>query len=179
MPDLRRYKCGFLEPAKAAAINSSGATLARFVAGLPKAELHVHIEGTLEPEGMLAAAQRNGLLASLPGYGGGGGGGDDGAAWCAAQRARRLRFGGLQDFLDLYYAGCDVLRTELDFYELGMAYLRKAAACGVRRAEIFFDPQTHTVERNQLPLAVVVGGLHRACAEAKASLTLPSLSTVC
>src|ERR1700761_6327162 len=97
-----------------------------FIAGLPKAELHIHIEGTLEPEQMFALAGRNRVR--LP-YG-----------RVEAVRAA-YSFSNLQDFLDLYYQGMSVLVTEQDFYDLAMAYLRRAAGQNVRHAEIFFDPQ--------------------------------------
>ena len=170
--DLRRVKCGWLSPAQARSINGDAGELARFVRGLPKAELHVHIEGTFEPETMLAIALRNGLEGKLAGYDG------DAEAWCESQRSLR-KFDDLQGFLDLYYAGCDVLRSEDDFYDLCMSYCRKAAAGGVRRAEIFFDPQTHTVERNALPLSVVINGLHRACVDAKTGLGLDAALIMC
>lgn len=96
---------------------------------IPKAELHLHIEGTLEPEMMFELSRRNGV--ELP-Y-------ED----VAAVR-RAYVFSRLQDFLDIYYAGCAVLVEEQDFYELTAAYMRRAAEQGVRHAEIFFDPQSHT-----------------------------------
>ena len=170
--DLRRVKCGWLSPAQARSINGDAGELARFVRGLPKAELHVHIEGTFEPETMLAIALRNGLEGKLAGYDG------DAEAWCESQRSLR-NFDDLQGFLDLYYAGCEVLRSSQDFYDLCMSYCRKAAAGGVRRAEIFFDPQTHTVERNALPLSVVINGLHRACVDAKTGLGLDAALIMC
>ena len=150
--------------------------------------MHIHIEGSFEPETMLAIAKRNNLTASLDGYDACSPAADGDAsaaaaaadadadaadaAWCAAQRAKR-NFGNLQEFLDLYYAGCDVLKTEQDFYDLCWAYLERASACAVARAEIFFDPQTHTVERQRLPLATVVNGLHRACVDARTRLAPP------
>jgi len=118
---------------------------ARFIQGLPKAELHLHIEGTLEPEMMFALATRNGI--SLP--------------YADVEAVRRAYvFDDLQSFLDVYYAGCAVLVTERDFYELTTAYLRRAAAQGVSHAEIFFDPQTHT-DRG-IPFDTVVTGICRA-----------------
>ncbi|HZL07058.1 MAG TPA: adenosine deaminase, partial [Coriobacteriia bacterium] len=103
-------------------------SLRTFVVGLPKAELHVHLEGTLEPELMFALADRNGV--TLP-Y-------DSVDALRAA-----YDFADLQSFLDLYYDGADVLRTTRDFYDLTHAYLTRAAADGVVHVEPFFDPQTH------------------------------------
>lgn len=117
----------------------------QFIVGLPKAELHLHIEGTLEPEMMFSLAARNQVVLPYPDI--------------AAVR-RAYVFDDLQSFLDLYYAGCAVLVTEQDFYDLTTAYLSRAAAQGVTHAEIFFDPQTHT-ERG-IPFATVVGGISRA-----------------
>ena len=117
---------------------------------LPVAELHVHIEGTLEPELLVRLAARNDV--ALP------------SADPAVLRAK-YQFGSLQDFLDLYYANLAVLQREQDFYDLARAYLARAAAAGVRRAEIFFDPQTH--QRNDVPLAAVFGGLTAALADAR------------
>lgn len=118
---------------------------------LPKAELHLHIEGTLEPELLVTIARRNEL--SLP-------------TMDVAQLRAEYLFDDLQTFLDLYYRNVAVLRTEQDFYELAAAYLRRAQADGVRRAEIFFDPQQHL--RNGVPLAVVMAGLSAALADARA-----------
>jgi adenosine deaminase len=116
---------------------------------LPAAELHVHIEGTFEPELMLQIASRNGI--GVP-------------VLDAAELRAQYRFGDLQSFLDLYYANLSVLRAEQDFYDLASAYLARAAAAGVRRAEIFLDPQTHLA--NGIPLEVVFGGLSAALAAA-------------
>ena len=100
-----------------------------FIRELPKAELHIHIEGTLEPEMVFAQANRNGV--DLP--------------YRSIDSLRAAyNFTNLQSFLDIYYQAADVLRTEQDFYDLMAAYLDRAAADGVRRAEMFFDPQTHT-----------------------------------
>lgn len=119
---------------------------------LPKAELHVHIEGTLEPELLVRLARRNGL--ALP-----------------SQDPDELRaeyqFSSLQSFLDLYYRNVAVLRTEADFHELAAAYLARAASAGVRRAEIFFDPQQHL--SHGVPLQVVFAGLSSALAEGQAA----------
>jgi len=116
---------------------------------MPKAELHIHIEGSLEPELMFALARRNGLSLPYPDV--------------AALR-QAYSFTDLQSFLDIYYAGAGVLQTEHDFYEMAMAYLRKAAADHVVRAEIFFDPQTHTARG--VAMDTVISGLHRACQDA-------------
>ena len=115
---------------------------AELAQALPKAELHIHIEGTLEPEMMFELAGRNDVRLPF---------GD-----VAAIRAA-YDFADLQSFLDLYYAGAAVLQTEQDFSDLAHAYLRRAAADSVRHVEMFFDPQTHT-ERG-IPFAVVVDGL--------------------
>jgi len=115
---------------------------------LPVAELHVHIEGTLEPELLVTLASRNSTpLPTLD----------------VAELRARYRFDGLQSFLDVYYASLRVLRAEPDFYDLARAYLARAAAAGVRRAEIFFDPQTHLA--NGVPLEALFGGLAAALAD--------------
>jgi adenosine deaminase len=136
--------------------------LSGFIAGLPKAELHIHIEGSLEPEMMLALAGRNGV--ALP------------YRDVDAVRAA-YRFGNLQDFLDLYYRGMSVLRQEQDFYDLAMAYFRRAAAENVRHAEIFFDPQGHT-ERG-IAFKTVIDGLSRARADAGRQLGVSSALILC
>jgi adenosine deaminase len=124
--------------------------LAEFLCGLPKAELHVHVEGTLEPELLFALARRNGVSLPYP-----------------DERALRAAyvFDDLQSFLDLYYAGASVLRTAEDFHDLAWAYLSRAASERVVRAEIFFDPQTHT--SRGVALGTVLDGLSRACDEAR------------
>ena len=117
---------------------------------LPKAELHLHIEGTLEPELMFEFARRNGV----------------GLPYADAEAVRRAyRFSNLQSFLDVYYRACSVLIHERDFYELTTAYLARARAQGVRHVEIFFDPQTHTTRG--VPFETVVGGIGRALTEAR------------
>jgi adenosine deaminase len=118
---------------------------------VPKAELHLHIEGTLEPELMFELARRNGV--SLP--------------YPDADAVRRAyQFTNLQSFLDVYYQACSVLIEEQDFYELTAAYLARAHAQGVRHAEIFFDPQTHTARG--VAFGTVVRGIDRARSEARA-----------
>ena len=123
--------------------------LAGLLAKMPKAELHIHIEGSLEPELIFELARRNGVILSYP----------DVESLRAA-----YAFTDLQSFLDLYYAGASVLRTEVDFHAMAMAYFARAAADNVVHAELFFDPQTHTARG--VPMAAVIGGLARACAEA-------------
>ena len=131
-------------------------SLDSFITGLPKAELHLHIEGTLEPEMMVALAARNRV--AIP--------------FKTVEEVRAAySFTQLQDFLDIYYAGADVLRTEQDFHDLALAYFDRAAADGVVHAEIFFDPQTHT-DRG-IPFQVVADGLlaGMAAAQAKHGMT--------
>jgi len=123
--------------------------LEALLVAMPKAELHIHIEGSLEPELIFALAQRNGVR--LP------------YADVAALRAA-YAFTDLQSFLDLYYAGASVLVTESDFHAMAMAYFERAAADNVVHAEVFFDPQTHTARG--VSMATVISGLARACAEA-------------
>lgn len=133
-----------------------------FIAGLPKAELHLHIEGTLEPELRLELAQRNGI--ALP--------------YDSIEEIRAAyAFDDLPSFLKVYYEGMAVLRTEPDFYHLAMAYLRKAAAQNVRYAEIFFDPQAHT--SRGVPFDVVIRGLRRALLDAEAQLGLRAQLIMC
>jgi adenosine deaminase len=132
------------------------------VTALPKAELHLHIEGTLEPELMFELADRNGVRLSYPDVD-------------AVRRA--YVFDDLQSFLDVYYAGCSVLVTEADFADLTRAYLERAAADGVRHAEIFFDPQTHT-DRG-IPLETVVAGITSALAAGVRDLGVTSELILC
>ncbi|QXB95302.1 MULTISPECIES: adenosine deaminase [Aeromonas] len=116
-----------------------------FIAGLPKLELQLHIEGTLEPELMFALGQRNGVALPWP---------DVGSLRAAYE------FDGLQSFLDLYYLGASVLIHEQDFFDLTWAYLERCVADHVVHVEIFFDPQTHTARG--VPFATVLGGIERA-----------------
>jgi adenine deaminase len=141
---------------------ASAGEQAHFARKLPKAELHLHIEGTLEPELMFELASRNGV--NLP--------------YASIEDVRRAYvFSDLQSFLDIYYAGCRVLLKEQDFYDLTSAYLTRAAAQGVRHAEIFFDPQTHT-DRG-VPFETVVTGIHRALEEGRARLDITSGLILC
>ena len=132
-----------------------GSALDPFVRDLPKAELHVHIEGTLEPEMVVELAARNGI--SLP------------HADLRALR-RAYVFGDLQSFLDVYYDGCAVLVSEQDFFDLTTAYLVRVAGQGVRHVEIFFDPQTHT--GRGIDMETVVGGIHRALQAGEETLAI-------
>ncbi len=133
-----------------------------FIAGLPKAELHLHIEGSLEPEMMVALARRNGV--TLP------------YADVEAVRAA-YSFTRLQDFLDLYYQGMSVLQSEQDFYDLTLAYLRRVAQDNVRHVEIFFDPQGHT-ERG-IAFETVIEGIDRALADGGRELGITSRIILC
>ena len=141
---------------------SGSADLDAFLAGLPKAELHLHIEGSLEPEQMFAFARRNRVL--LP--------------FKSVEEIRAAySFTRLQDFLDIYYQGANVLRTEEDFRDLALAYFRRAKADGAVHAEIFFDPQTHTARG--LPLAVAADGLLVGMAEAEREFGVTSKLILC
>ena len=136
--------------------------LSAFIAGLPKAELHMHIEGSLEPELMFALARRNRV--EIP--------------FASVEDVRAAySFSNLQDFLDIYYQGAAVLRTEEDFRDLAVAYFDRAAADSVTHAEIFFDPQTHT-DRG-IPFDVVMTGLLAGMAEAEARHGLTSKLILC
>jgi adenosine deaminase len=136
---------------------NSSSELLDFIQRLPKAELHLHIEGTLEPELLFELAQRNQI--PLP---------------YASIDAVRLAyaFKDLQSFLDLYYAGTAVLRHEQDFYDMTMAYMRHAHADGVRHTEIMFDPQAHT--QRGVAIETVFAGIARALREARTSLGISS-----
>ncbi len=133
-----------------------------FLRGLPKAELHVHIEGTLEPELMFEIALRNGVPTS---HG------------SVEELRAAYEFSNLQQFLDIYYVGAAALQTEQDFYDMTLAYLRRAAADGVRRAEIFFDPQTHT--QRGLPFEVFMNGMDAALATARRELGISTDLIMC
>jgi adenosine deaminase len=133
-----------------------------FLNGLPKAELHVHIEGTLEPEMMFGLARRNGIALRY-------------ASVEEAQRA--YDFADLQSFLDLYYEGMGVLLHERDFYDLTLAYLEKAAGQGVRHAEIFFDPQAHT--GRGVPFETAVTGIRNALTDGESRLGLSTRLIMC
>ena len=129
---------------------------------MPKAELHLHIEGTLEPELIFRLAQRNGVALPYPSV--------------DALRAA-YAFTDLQSFLDLYYAGAGVLQTEQDFFDMAWAYFERAAADNVVHAEVFFDPQTHT-ERG-VGIETVIVGLEHACRRAHAEYGLSAKLILC
>ncbi len=129
---------------------------------MPKAELHIHIEGSLEPELIFALAQRNGLALRH-------------ASVDALRRA--YAFTNLQSFLDIYYAGASVLLTEQDFYDMTRAYLLKAAQDNVVHAELFFDPQTHTARG--VGMETIINGLHRACVDARADFGVSASLIMC
>ena len=129
---------------------------------MPKAELHVHIEGSLEPELMFELARRNGV--NLP--------------YASVQALRAAyAFADLQSFLDIYYAGAGVLRTEQDFFDMAWAYFERAAADNVVHAELFFDPQTHTARG--VPFETVIRGLDHACRRAHAELGVSAQLILC
>lgn len=141
---------------------ASAAERAAFIAGLPKAELHLHIEGSFEPELMFELAQRNNVV--IP--------------FASVEEVRAAyAFSNLQDFLDIYYQGMGVLHTEQDFYDLTRAYLERAHVDNVRHVEIFFDPQGHT-ERG-IAFATVIGGITRALDDARTKHGLTSKLILC
>ena len=129
-----------------------------FIANLPKAELHLHIEGSFEPELMFKIAQRNHIKIPYNSVG---------------EIEEAYKFNCLQDFLNIYYQGAGVLVTEQDFYDLTYSYLQKCADQQVRHTEIMFDPQTHT-DRG-IAFETVINGISRACDDAKTKLNVSSL----
>lgn len=137
-------------------------TMREFIESLPKAELHLHIEGTLEPELMFALAKRNGIALRYPSV--------------EALRAA-YQFSDLQSFLDIYYEGAGVLQKREDFADMAMAYFRKAASQGLKHAEIFFDPQTHT--GRGIRYETVILGLFDAQREARSELGVTSALILC
>ena len=135
---------------------------AALIGDLPKAELHLHIEGSLEPELMFALAKRNRV--ELP------------YASVASLKAA-YEFSDLQSFLEIYYAGASVLATERDFFDMTWAYLERARADNVRHAEIFFDPQTHTARG--VPFETVIEGIHAALSEGARKLGISAFPIMC
>ena len=132
-------------------------SLHKIISGIPKAELHLHIEGTLEPEMMFNLAEKNNV--SLP--------------FSSIQEIKdAYNFNNLQEFLDIYYQGADVLITEQDFYDLTFAYLKKASEQNVKHVEFFFDPQTHT-DRG-ISFKTVFNGIYMATLEAEKEFGITS-----
>jgi adenosine deaminase len=129
---------------------------------MPKAELHIHIEGSLEPELIFALAKRNGL--TLP--------------YASVEDLRRAyAFTNLQSFLDIYYSGAGVLLHEQDFYDMAHTYLARAAIDNIAHAELFFDPQTHTARG--VAMQTVINGLHRACVDAQLEFGISASLIMC
>jgi adenine deaminase len=133
-----------------------------FIRGIPKAELHLHIEGTLEPEMVFTLARKHGLPLRYP---------------SVAALREAYRFDNLQSFLDVYYAAAAVLREQSDFHALTAAYLERAHADGVVHVEIFFDPQTHTARG--VPLEAVIRGIHGALTQGEARLGMTHRLIMC
>lgn len=154
--------CALPAWARAAAPPDDAASMSRFIAGLPKAEFHVHLEGTLEAEMKFALARRNGL--TLP-YAD------------VAEMKRSYIYHDLPTFLKIYYEGMSVLLKEQDFYDLAYAYLAKAASQNVLYAEMFFDPQQHLARG--VPIEVVMGGITRARGDAADKLGIRSQLILC
>jgi adenosine deaminase len=136
--------------------------LAELLRSMPKTELHIHIEGSLEPELIFELARRNGVALAYPDV---------------DSLRRAYAFTDLQSFLDIYYAGASVLQKEADFFDMAMAYFHRAVADGVVHAELFFDPQTHT-DRG-VPFETVIRGLTRARETAQRELGLSSALILC
>lgn len=133
-----------------------------FIENIPKAELHLHIEGSLEPELMFALGQRNNIV--LP--------------FKSVEEVRNAyQFNNLQSFLDIYYQGANVLIKEPDFYDMTWAYLQKCKEQNIRHTEIFFDPQTHT-DRG-IPFEVVINGVHQALKDAESSFGMTTGLIMC
>jgi len=142
--------------------DAQAALVEQLITRLPKAELHLHIEGSLEPEMLVALAERNGI--TIP--------------FATVEEVRQAyAFSNLQDFLDIYYQGMAVLQTQQDFYDLTFAYLERAQADAVRHVEIFFDPQGHT-ERG-IAFATVADGILEALAAGEAQLGITSRLILC
>jgi len=136
--------------------------LMSLIARLPKVELHMHIEGALEPELMFAIAARNAVALK----------------YASVEAVREAyHFSNLQSFLDIYYEACSVLLHEQDFYDLTMAYLQRAHTQHVQHTEIFFDPQTHT--QRGVPFATVISGIRRALVEGQRAYSITSRLIMC
>jgi len=129
----------------------------KFIEGIPKAELHLHIEGTFEPELMFKIAKRNSIYFKYENI---------------EELKKAYSFSNLQEFLDIYYAGCNALINEVDFYDMTWAYLKKAKEQNILHAEIMFDPQTHT--NRGISFETVISGIHNALADAETKLGITS-----
>jgi len=136
--------------------------VSKFIKDIPKAELHLHIEGTLEPELLFSIARRNGIKIKYRNV-------------SALKKAYRFR--NLQEFLDVYYEGCKVLCTKKDFFDLTIAYFSKAYKQGIRHVELFFDPQNYT--SRGIPFCVVIEGIHMGCIEALKRFSISSKIIMC
>jgi adenosine deaminase len=136
--------------------------LIQYIEHLPKAELHLHIEGTFEPELMFEIAARNNISLKYS---------------SVDELRQAYKFNNLQDFLDIYYSGAGVLRTEEDFYDLTYAYLLRAHSDSVLHTEIFFDPQTHSA--NGISFKTVIEGIHRALRDGHQKLGITSCLIMC
>jgi len=136
--------------------------LSEFIKELPKTELHLHVEGTLEPELLFALARRNGISLKYP---------------SVEALKKAYNFSNLQDFLDIYYEGANVLREEQDFYDLTWAYLEKIREQGVVHTEVFFDPQTHT--SRGILFATVINGINHALQDGREKLGISSRLIMC
>ena len=132
-------------------------SLENFINNIPKAELHLHIEGTFEPELMFKIAERNNISLKYN---------------SVEELHSAYKFNNLQDFLDIYYAGANVLITEQDFYDLTLAYLEKMKSQNVLHTEIFFDPQTHTARG--IEFSTVINGIHSALKDAEKEFGITS-----
>ncbi|SCU95886.1 LANO_0E11738g1_1 [Lachancea nothofagi CBS 11611] len=141
-------------------------TMRNFLRDLPKCEHHLHLEGTLEPDLLYPLAQRNNV--KLP---------EQFPKTVAELEERYSRFKDLQDFLDFYYIGCEVLLKEEDFFDLAWAYFTRAHSQGLKHAEVFFDPQSHTARG--VSIETVVGGFQRACVKARLELQISSKLIMC
>lgn len=137
-------------------------TIDNYIKSIPKAELHVHIEGTLEPELLFKLAERNKIRLKYN---------------SVEELRKAYNFHNLQSFLDIYYEGAGVLQTEADFYDLTMAYLEKARSQNVLHTEIFFDPQTHT--SRGIPFETVINGIKKALDDGKQKLDISSGLILC
>ncbi len=151
-----------MTPSKFAVKKVAPDRLPELLRRMPKAELHMHVEGSLEPELIFAMAQRNGVQLAYPDV---------------ASLRRAYVFDSLQCFLDIYHQGTMVLKNEVDFYDMALAYLKRAAADNVLHSEIFFDTQTHT--GHGLDSGVVINGLHRACIDAQAQFGMTASLILC